>query len=266
MKFSPDAHKRSVAARFSAAAETYPRHDAVQRKAARDLAALLPVYSRPKRILDVGAGAGLFTGIVAARFPGARIDAIDISEAMMRNAPPALRAAPNVRWITADLLDFRPAAKYGLAVSSSALHWIYPMADAFKALKRLLVPGGTLVCSIMLRGTLRELIEARRAAAPHKPAPALLPTKSEALEAAVENGFAIEKQFERRHSAVFPDAAALLKTLNEQGVTGGCFSVGAAPLTRTEMRNLAREYESRRRGNGGVIASYRVLCMRALSL
>ena len=60
----------------------------------RLLANLIPhPHDAPIRVLDLGAGYGIVTSMVLARFPNARVTLFDLSEAMLAHARPAPRRA-----------------------------------------------------------------------------------------------------------------------------------------------------------------------------
>jgi len=54
----------------------------------------------------------------------------------------------------------------------------------------------------------------------------------------------------------YDDAAAFLRAIHEQGVTGGKVSIGTAPLTRTELGQLVADYQENHAYDDGVCATY----------
>ncbi|MGM7670193.1 class I SAM-dependent methyltransferase [Microbacterium sp. A93] len=89
--------------------------------------------------VDLGAGTGLFTRLLAGR--GLEVAAVDPSASMLE---PLRRALPAVTAVqaTAERTGL-PAGAFDLAVSAQAWHWIDPEAGSAEA-ARLLRPGGTL--------------------------------------------------------------------------------------------------------------------------
>ena len=62
----------------------------------------------------------------------------------------------------------------------------------------------------------------------------------------------------------YVSADAFLRTIHEQGLTGGDVSSSERPLTRGELQRLRKEYEARyTNGDTGVFASYKVLYLKA---
>jgi ubiquinone/menaquinone biosynthesis C-methylase UbiE len=94
-----------------------------------------------RRALDVGSGTGLGAFAIAARFPGADVVGVDLSEDMVaearRKTPPEL--AGRIRFEQAD------AARLPFADESFDLVALGNMIPFFDELARVLAPGGTLL-------------------------------------------------------------------------------------------------------------------------
>lgn len=130
----------------------------------------------PKRILDLCTGSGCLAVLAALEFPGARVDAVDLSPAALQVARINIkqhRLAKRVRALRSDLYQFIRKKKYDLIVSNPP----YVTAHSMRSLpreyrhepamslaagkdglalvhriladaKRHLAPGGLLVCEI----------------------------------------------------------------------------------------------------------------------
>lgn len=98
----------------------------------------------PKRVLDLGAGTGLFAGRIAERYPDAELVLTDGAPAMLDEARAAL---PQATTHVADLNDPLPPGDYCAIVSALAIHHLDDagkrtlFARALAALK----PGGIFV-------------------------------------------------------------------------------------------------------------------------
>jgi|SRR5579859_172573 len=134
----------------------------------RDLLAALPAIDA-RSVIDIGCGPGNSTELLAARFAGAAVSAIDSSADMIAAAR---RRLPQLQF---DLLDIerwtyagtaieaagatpgaatggavigdaatRSAARYDVILANAVLHWVPDHARLFPALAAKLAPGGAL--------------------------------------------------------------------------------------------------------------------------
>ncbi len=208
----------------------------------------------PSRVLELGAGTGQLTRLLAERWPSARIDALDVTEEMVKQSISVFEARTQINWIVDDAQTFRGDAPYDLVASSAALHWTPDIAAALKNSHANLKPGGRFALGLMLYGTLWELREIRRRVAPGKMVGEGLPTEAFVTEILHEAGFQIERQqsHERRH--IYAGARDFLLGLHEQGITG--LQDGERLLNRSELSALLRLYEERYATVGGVYATY----------
>ena len=94
-----------------------------------------------RTIVDLGCGPGTSTRKLIARYPHARITAVDISESMLAVA--ALRA-PGAQFVRADLNEWRPSEPLDLVFADSALQWLGDHEALFSRLMGWLAPGGAL--------------------------------------------------------------------------------------------------------------------------
>jgi len=253
------AYSKSVTSRFSSAAATYNRHANVQLKTAARLMSILQKTRDVQSILEIGCGTGILTKMLSQKFPAAAIDATDISSGMILQSQKHLKAWKNIRWITGDFREMRNSGKYDLVISSSALHWITPLDKTLRMINDLLDRDGILAFGIMLRGTLAELHRARKETAPRKAVQQQLPTRMKVASLLEKTGFRIIKMHNKKYRPVFRSAALLLKSLHEQGVTGGPFTARRKHLTRGELAQLVFYYDKHCNCRGGVFATYEVL-------
>lgn len=255
----------AVARLFSRAAATSGSGLEPQNKVASRLIGMAPANDRAIRsILEVGCGTGMLTAKALARYPAARLTAIDVACGMVRQMNATLAAGGRVRAITADARTFVSDEMYDLILSSSALHWSSPLDATLGNLRNLLRGKGTLAASIMLDGTLGELQRLRRALVPDCVPSGRLPRRSEVEAALAASGFesgAIEEETVRVRYA---SAQEFLCRIHDQGVTGGAVSRGPRPLCRGELKRLAARYDREfQHADGGVYASYAVLYFTA---
>lgn len=245
---------RDIARRFSSAAEGYERNATMQRNVAAKLVTLIPEVS-PRTILDLGCGTGALTRSLAARWPEAKLTAVDSAEGMIAAMK---RTCPQVHAYVADISCLMRNPVFDLVASSCALHWVSPFADGIARAADQLRPGGTAAFAIMLDGTLRELHEARREAAPDKAALAKMPTIQEVRSALSAVGLRLLTEEAADEALVFASPRVVLDSLRVQGLTAGHLARGSAPLTRGEFARLEKLYTDNLSVSGGVTATYRV--------
>lgn len=98
------------------------------------------------KILDLGAGTGLLSAFILAKYPKAEMTLIDFSDQMLNEARRRLAAYDNVKYIAADYLDypFEEDNAYCAVVSSLSIHHLpHPDKQAlFRKVHRLLRDGG----------------------------------------------------------------------------------------------------------------------------
>lgn len=251
-----DSHHRHQRLRFSAAASTYDSVAQVQRHAADRLLEQIPREYAAERVLDVGCGTGYLTRLAARRWPGAFVVGIDHAPGMidqaLRLATPDLQVVFNC----VDAWAFDVREPFDVVLSSSTLHWMHPPEIAFQKMASFARKQGLMAVSLMLRGTLGELKEARALAAPDCPPMAELPGAAEIESAIRHAGIRLWRSEIEERVIRAPTAVALLEALRRLGVTGGIFSRGFRPLRRSEIARLAELYEERYRDGDGVRATY----------
>jgi SAM-dependent methyltransferase len=110
------------------------------------LRAMLPDL-RGLNVVDLGCGFGWFC-IWACKHGAARVLGLDVSENMLARAR-AATSDQTVSYAMADLERFDlPAASFGLAYSSLALHYVEHLDRLFDTVRGALIPGGHLVFSV----------------------------------------------------------------------------------------------------------------------
>mgnify|MGYP006278152303 CR=1 FL=1 len=157
----PVPQRHRVRAHFDRAARRYESQAVLQREV-RDRLHQRLTYFRlaPSRILDLGAGPAASAPALSARYPKAELVALDLSLAMLAQAP-----SPRWPWrrrravaVCGDMHALPLAdASIDLIVSSLALQWSGDPEPVFAECARVLRPGGLLLFSSLGPDTLQEL-------------------------------------------------------------------------------------------------------------
>jgi trans-aconitate 2-methyltransferase len=105
---------------------------------AADLLARVPAEN-PARVIDLGCGPGNSTGLLAARWPHARLEGLDSSAEMLAQARAGGVPAD---WVLADLARWTPAAPYDVIFSNATLQWVPDQDALLPRLMSFVKPGG----------------------------------------------------------------------------------------------------------------------------
>lgn len=100
---------------------------------------------RPLRVLDLGAGTGMCSAVVASAFPEAELTLVDISPRMLEQAREAL--GDRVKVMAADLYERIPEGPWDAVISALAIHHLTDPGKrkVYEATFRELNPGGVFV-------------------------------------------------------------------------------------------------------------------------
>jgi malonyl-CoA O-methyltransferase len=149
------------------------------------------------QILDLGSGTGWFTGQLAS-IPGSQVTGVDIAAGMLRYARSANPGG--IRWIEADAEALPlPDNSVDVVFSNLMIQWCRDPAGVLAECRRVLRPGGRLLVSTLLEGTLDELREAWHRADPgHQHV----------------NGFESEARFREQAFETLPDPQLAIETIS----------------------------------------------------
>lgn len=158
--------KRLARRSFEQAAATYDAAAVLQDEICRRMLARLEyIKVDPALVLDAGSGTGNAVPGLLARYPRARVVAIDFAVAMARRSAARrpwwrrlLDGRARVAAVCGDMerLPFATGS-VGLVWSNLALQWMAEPQRAFAEMHRVLAPGGLLLFSSFGPDTLKEL-------------------------------------------------------------------------------------------------------------
>lgn len=242
----------SIRQRFDRAGASYESVALAQRQVAAEVAARCP-DRLVGPVLEIGAGSGLLTRLLAPRLTEGCYVALDISPGMLGHAamPDAVKMAAD-----GETPPFRPGT-FGFLASSSAMQWYADPARSLPADLALLRPGGGFALAIFVKGTLAELAEAARATGFGSVHPMRPASYYRDILAGMPNiRFSME---ETVHRVSHPTVVALLKSLQGAGVT---HTPHRNAPSASRYKAFTGYYLERFATAGGVGASYAVAFFR----
>ena len=241
-----DVDPRAVRRAFGRASATYDGAAVLAREVAGRLAQRLDVVRlEPATILDAGCGTGHALGELSARYPRARVIALDFALPMVRAAferfdsrsslltrlfaPLRTRAGTPPLFACADmnLLPLRGVA-LDLIWSNLALPWINDLARVFAEFRRTLKVGGLLTFATFGPDTLKQLSAAFGRADGHTHVNRFV-DMHDLGDALVQAGFADPVMEMEQFTLTYGDSRALLLELR---------ALGAVNSTRGRRRTL----------------------------
>jgi malonyl-CoA O-methyltransferase len=151
--------KRQMRRAFDRAAATYDAAAELQYEIGDRLLERMDfIRLKPRRILDLGAGTGMFSSALMKRYRAADVVALDIAPAMLQSArsrggwfrKPLCVCADGERLPFAD-------DSFDFIFSNLMLQWCCDLEATFAELRRVLAPGGLLMFTTFGPDTLMEL-------------------------------------------------------------------------------------------------------------
>lgn len=211
----------------------------------------------PETVLDLGCGTGHGAEALAARWPRARVIALDASPAMLAVAS-RRDGIGRVERLLAEAESIpMPDASVDLVFSNLLLPWCEDIDAVFAEVARVLKPRGLFTFTTLGPDTLVELRTAWRTADREA---ALHPfTDMHDLgDGLVRVGFAEPVLDVSRFTLTYPDAVALLRDLQATGSQGAATERPRGLTGRGRLRAMEAAYEKFRSG-GTLPASYEVV-------
>ncbi|MBW4933887.1 malonyl-ACP O-methyltransferase BioC [Marinobacter sp. F4206] len=249
------AEKSLIARQFGNACDTYEGASRLQRLMGEVMLRSLATASedgRPLRVLDLGCGTGWFTRKLAQIQPSSRLTGVDLSPGMVRKARE--HGGAEIDWLVADAEALPlPDRSFDMVFSNLMIQWCADPGPVLAECRRLLKPGGRLMMSTLLEGTLGELVRAWAVADPGQ---------------AHVNRFESEPFLKERVAVEMPGASVETKTLrlpyaSPMALAGELRQLGAGFKSESRrktltapgrVRKMCRHYP--KEPDGAVIASY----------
>jgi malonyl-CoA O-methyltransferase len=227
----------------------------------RLLSHLDPIRIDPRRILDLGAGTGLFLPKLKARFPKAHVTALDFAHPMLRRATrrtpwlarTVLRRGPGLVCGDAEALPIATGA-LDFVFSNLAMQWCRP-ERAFPEAARVLATGGLFLFSTFGPDTLKELRSAFEAGERHVNTFIDMHDLGDGL---VKAGFADPVMEMETITLEYSCVEKILRDLKAVGARNSLPGRPRGLMGRHSWREVIARYETRRRG-GVLPVTYEVV-------
>lgn len=258
--------RRAVRGAFARAAQTYDANAVLQREiGTRLLARLEYIRLQPSRILDLGCGTGYTAALLRRRYPRAGLVGLDLALPMVHTARRRLRPAlpfgfgrRPAQFINADA-EALPLAdrSVDLVCSNLTLQWCDPDA-VFRECRRVLRPGGLFVFTTFGPDTLKELRDAWRAADAGVHVHDFI-DMHDLGDALVRARFADPVMDVEPVTLTYGEVGGLLRDLKGIGAHNAASDRPAGLMGKTRYARFRNRYESFRRSDGRLPASYEVI-------
>lgn len=236
----PQRNKLAIAAAFGRAAARYDNYATLQRASGEQLIALAPGFSPGRTVLDAGCGTGHFSAWW--RRQGGYVVALDLSLSMLRYAQH--RCAAN-SYLLGDIEQL-PLKDHcvDLTFCNLALQWCSDLRSAILQLMRVTRPGGTVLFSTVVRGSITEINQAWHSIDERAHSNTFL-TREQILTACA--GLALQV-VEERITCHFATAYAAMYSLKGTGATWLNQGRTGAGLNRQQLQQLEQDWPKDQHG------------------
>lgn len=263
--------QRHIRRAFSRSAAGYDAAAALQHEVEKRLMESLDYFAlrtgsdgtEPGVVLDVGCGPAHAAAAMHKRWPKARVIALDLAMPMLREAKKQAGWWKPFSRVCADLRAL-PIADGSVDVlfSNLSLQWVDDLPAAFANFRRVMKPGGLLVCSTFGPETLQELRDAfaQGDAAPHV---SPFPPIAQFGDALVVAGFRDPVLDRDRFTLTYDDLPNLMRELRAMGATNALHRRRHTLTGRARFSAAAAAYEPLRRDDGKLPSTWEVLYAHA---
>ena len=250
---------------FSRAASSYQAAAVLQQEVAKRLLESLDYLEdrQPQVVLDIGSGPAYSTAVMKKRWPKAQVIALDLAMPML------VEARKQAGWwrpfsrVCADARAL-PLADNSVDVifSNLCLQWVEDLPAVFAGFRRVLKPGGLLVCSTFGPDTLVELREAFAHAddTAHVSNFVQIAQFGDALMMAGFRNPVLDRDL---FTLTYDDLPALMRELKAIGATNAMSSRRHTLTGRGRFAAARDVYEPLRRADGKLPSSWEVIYAQA---
>jgi len=257
--------KQQARLAFERAAATYDAAAALQQEVGQRLMERLDLIRiQPARILDLGAGTGVFSKALLRRYRKADVFALDIALNMLRHTRrrggwlrrPCCVCADGERLPFADdSVDF--------IFSNLALQWCMDLEPVFTELQRVLAPGGLLMFTTFGPDTLKELRASWEAVDGYTHVNSFIDMHNVG-DALLQTRWADPVMDAERITVTYREVRTLMEDLKHQGAHNVTVGRPRGLTGKQRLQQFVQAYETYRR-DGLLPASYEVVYGHAWS-
>lgn len=146
-------HRVKIAKSFGSASNSYDVSARLQRFSGKHLMPWLP-NRNDLHVLDLGSGTGFFTDLLASTYNN--VIGLDFSKKMLHFAKDCRNK--NIAWLEADAHKIPlQDESIDFIYSNLVIQWCEPLDVAIEEMLRVLKPGGLIIFTTLVDGTLHEL-------------------------------------------------------------------------------------------------------------
>ncbi|WP_427852468.1 malonyl-ACP O-methyltransferase BioC [Stenotrophomonas acidaminiphila] len=250
---------------FSRAATSYQAAAVLQQEVGKRLLESLDYLEarQPQVVLDVGSGPAHATAAMKKRWPKAQVIALDLALPMLAEARKQAGWWRPFSRVCADARAL-PLADNSVDVifSNLCLQWVEDLPSVFAGFRRVLKPGGLLVCSTFGPETLVELREAFAQAddTPHVSRFVQIAQFGDALMMAGFRDPVLDRDL---FTLTYDDLPALMRELKAIGATNALSGRRHTLTGRSRFNAAQAAYEPLRRADGKLPSSWEVIYAHA---
>ncbi|QGP56055.1 Malonyl-CoA O-methyltransferase BioC [Piscirickettsia salmonis] len=253
-------NKKEVCSAFNQAACGYQAAAILQVEIAKRLDERLDfVHLSPERIVDLGAGTGVLTRHMKARFSKAQVVGLDLAEKMLRQARRQDKLFKRNHWIAADIehLPFM-ADSLDLITSSSCLHWVSDLVKVLSEVWRVLKPGSLFTFTTFGPDTLKELKASFSQVDDHPHVNAFI-DMHDIGDLLLKQGFADPVMDMEYIQMTYTDVMALMGDLKTIGANNHARDKRQGLMGRGVLERVKHAYEQYRTSEGVLPATFEVI-------
>lgn len=252
--------KRKVAAAFNRAAAGYAARAVLQRTVADRLDQRLDLIRiDPATVVDLGAGDGHGSSLLARRYPRAAIVALDIALEMLRIARGGRRQWFSRRQFLCGDAESLPlvAASLDLIFSSLLMQWCNDLDAVLCECRRVLRPEGLLIFTTLGPDTLRELRESWGVVDGTVHVNAFI-DMHDVGDALIRAGFTGAVMDVERLTMTYPDVQAVMRELKALGAHNVTVGRRHGLTGKARLQAMIKAYDAHRR-DGVIPATYELV-------